>query len=305
MIDRFLCRGRRLRPSLLAFMGLLWVSGVCADPCDTLRMIVPGPIDSAFLQLVRLDTLGTTVIPGHWLILGDSSRVEFDSMPDSGEFLAMASIWTFSSNTPQTMSESLDYAPPRITIAPGYLLPFPPDTLSLLVHDLFLPRPDSVLWQIGADPTFRTGHFDTLSGQVRFSLRGAGILPERPDSIHICVTATDRWAEVHPERADCGLHRSRTCLDFMRAPETNCRVHPIPFTPNGDGMNDTLWFADSVAQEGHYRILDMNARLVREGPVRQGWDGKDGQGRPMPAGPYLYEVTISGATCKGVAAIVR
>jgi len=77
-----------------------------------------------------------------------------------------------------------------------------------------------------------------------------------------------------------------------------------PFTPNGDGVNDTVIFTFPVftVQGGKTLVLevfDLGGRLVRRSEVavehaagrqRLEWDGRDQQGQQAPPGLYLCKV---------------
>ena len=80
---------------------------------------------------------------------------------------------------------------------------------------------------------------------------------------------------------------------------------PAPFTPNGDGINETVTFSYkllqvTVARPVSLRIYDLAGTLVHELfsiPLRSGefhhsWDGRDASGRLVPPGTYLYELTL-------------
>ncbi|MBI2503439.1 MAG: gliding motility-associated C-terminal domain-containing protein [Candidatus Latescibacteria bacterium] len=77
-------------------------------------------------------------------------------------------------------------------------------------------------------------------------------------------------------------------------------------TPNGDGVNDELVLSYKVrevalARPVVLRIWDLSGGLVRQLPpaqVKSGafqyrWDGRDGAGRQVPPGTYLYELTLA------------
>lgn len=90
--------------------------------------------------------------------------------------------------------------------------------------------------------------------------------------------------------------------DLLVQVEAQSRV----LTPNGDGVNDELVLSYklrevAVARPVELRIWDLSGALVRQLPpaqVRSGafqyrWDGRDGAGRQVPPGTYLYELTLA------------
>jgi len=77
----------------------------------------------------------------------------------------------------------------------------------------------------------------------------------------------------------------------------NLRVEPNPITTSG-----TLRFRLPTAETGCLRVVDSNGRLVRQvvqGELAAGdhhfsWDGRAGDGRPVPTGVYWAELSVAG-----------
>ena len=80
---------------------------------------------------------------------------------------------------------------------------------------------------------------------------------------------------------------------------------PAPFTPNGDGVNDETTFSYTIVKlfaltPVRVEVYDLAGRLVcpvYEGMERDGvhlhrWDGRDGDGRLVPPGMYLYRIEL-------------
>ena len=86
---------------------------------------------------------------------------------------------------------------------------------------------------------------------------------------------------------------------------------PNPFTPNGDGVNDEVFFRFQVHELSDPRVLevslhDLSGRLVRRlrgdavvrgifgesGAGILGWDGRDESDAAVPAGVYLYRIVL-------------
>ena len=97
-----------------------------------------------------------------------------------------------------------------------------------------------------------------------------------------------------------------------------CEV-PEVFTPNGDGINETLPIAYKLREVTadrpvQVRIYDLAGRLVahlpvfnaRSGVFIQEWDGRDEQDALVQPGTYIYELTLDSEeqyTQRGVFAI--
>jgi len=79
---------------------------------------------------------------------------------------------------------------------------------------------------------------------------------------------------------------------------------PNPFTPNRDGVNDTVafFFENPQGLESIIRIYDQRGALVREltdvGTTSATWNGKDEEGKMLELGLYIYQIKV-GAEVKG------
>jgi hypothetical protein len=81
-------------------------------------------------------------------------------------------------------------------------------------------------------------------------------------------------------------------------------VHPNPFTPNGDGINDRVGVGFSVFKLGVGRgarvgVYSLDGRRVWEhrqevvsGEVVVWWGGEDASGERVPPGIYLCRVEL-------------
>jgi flagellar hook assembly protein FlgD len=88
------------------------------------------------------------------------------------------------------------------------------------------------------------------------------------------------------------------------------------FTPNGDGLNDRVYFVfenpNNASVEGE--ILDKAGRHVRALPpastqtgigTTMTWDGKDDHGVTVPGGAYIYKIKGEGKTFTGSVGVAR
>jgi len=110
-------------------------------------------------------------------------------------------------------------------------------------------------------------------------------------------------------------------LNLANSDATDCvtiavgavRVVPNVATPNGDGHNDTVDFlvANTGATNPRVTIYDLAGREVFTTDVlgpgqRLSWNGRDGDGNPVPSGSYLYVVSDGSRTlASGNCGVVR
>ena len=86
---------------------------------------------------------------------------------------------------------------------------------------------------------------------------------------------------------------------------TDVRVHPNPFTPNNDQVNDTTQLSFDVREVVARRPLqvalyDLSGREVqtlattqiKTGIVEYAWDGRRSDGRLVPPGVYIYRIRL-------------
>ncbi len=93
-------------------------------------------------------------------------------------------------------------------------------------------------------------------------------------------------------------------------------VYPRLFSPNGDGLNDRVYFVlenpNNVAVTGE--IFDRDGRHVRTLPPPEAnagigttliWDGKDDRGNVVPGGAYIYKLSGEGRSFTGTVGVAR
>ncbi|MBK8575544.1 MAG: gliding motility-associated C-terminal domain-containing protein [Elusimicrobia bacterium] len=93
-------------------------------------------------------------------------------------------------------------------------------------------------------------------------------------------------------------------------------VFPQIFSPNGDGINDLIYFVIQNPKQSSVsgRIIDMGGAEVGVlRPAGSGaptedtltWDGRDSSGQSVPPGVYIYQIKGEGKTITGTMVIAR
>jgi len=91
-------------------------------------------------------------------------------------------------------------------------------------------------------------------------------------------------------------------------------VSPRIITPNGDQLNDVVFFKFSDSIVGvplETDVVDINGGKISELQPKPGiddvltWDGKDAGGRVVPAGIYIYSIKLGGHQATGTVVVAR
>lgn len=93
-------------------------------------------------------------------------------------------------------------------------------------------------------------------------------------------------------------------------------VVPRVFSPNGDGINDVVFFkVDNPRQSQVFGIVcDLNgAQVASLIPTTNNlptadslyWNGRDENGSIVPSGPYIYRIDGDGSVLSGVVVVAR
>jgi len=93
-------------------------------------------------------------------------------------------------------------------------------------------------------------------------------------------------------------------------------VTPSIFSPNGDGVNDVVYFSldNPTLANVAGKVLDCSggdvADLAPAGafaptPDSLMWDGRDREGRIVRSGPYVFQIQAEGQVIGGVVVVVR
>ena len=82
------------------------------------------------------------------------------------------------------------------------------------------------------------------------------------------------------------------------------------FTPNGDGINDTVAFKiQTSGTDARGRVFDLRGKVVSELRAEAAdtfsWDGRDNDGNPAPKGIYIYQIETSDDSIRGTVVLAR
>lgn len=115
-----------------------------------------------------------------------------------------------------------------------------------------------------------------------------------------------------------GEETSRLAFQWEDETELTLRrtdVYPRIFSPNGDGINDAVYFGiNNPAQETLVgKIFDgagqevADLRDTAQGPTPDAlfWDGRDRAGQRVPAGAYLYIIRGETRVFKGSVVVAQ
>ncbi|MBN2543316.1 gliding motility-associated C-terminal domain-containing protein [bacterium] len=141
------------------------------------------------------------------------------------------------------------------------------------------------------------------------------IFPQNPvspgDTIDISISACDM-----PDY--CNPNCDTTYWIIPTEPVTSCLVHPNPFTPNDDDINDYIVFdyPDMFNEKAMISIYNIRNVKVwnREMPpvtdfndfLERSWNGLDNKNRRLPEGIYIYTVEVDRkVVCNGTIILAR
>ncbi len=161
------------------------------------------------------------------------------------------------------------------------------------------------------------------SAAAASGLPSAGVAPEdlsmywNNDVTWVKVGGTvDRVNQVVKIKSSfLGEYQLRTSAAASSVSLPAGNVYPRLFTPNGDGMNDVVFFVfenpNNATVSGE--ILDKDGRHVATlpPPAATGigttliWNGKDDHGQVVPGGVYLYRLTGEGHDFTGSVGVAR
>lgn len=139
----------------------------------------------------------------------------------------------------------------------------------------------------------------------------AGIFFPQGDTIRLTIEADDS-----PDY--CAPNHLTTSWWFWIEPLVQCDHQPNPFTPNGDDVNDVITFSYPFmfSKDAEIRIYNRRKELIFSAPAKpvssyddyneRFWNGFDKNGKPVPAGLYLYTIVEGNeVVCSGTITLLR
>ncbi len=158
---------------------------------------------------------------------------------------------------------------------------------------------------------YSSDHLQIDGETFRFIPEEHGISFINGDTVSACLHLFDS-----PDH--CSPNESEICHSFTIEPVITCGIAPNPFTPNGDGINDSaiFYYPDLFSETVEITVFDKRRVKVWKSTANpqhiigeaQGrlWNGMDNQGRQLNPGLYLYTVSSGGEViCNGTIVLVR
>jgi len=145
---------------------------------------------------------------------------------------------------------------------------------------------------------------DSESGSVRFDPSDYGLYPNWGDTIGVDVFICDS-----PDL--CEPNCTTITWIFSLEPQTVCRAYPNPFSPDGNSINDRIYFdyPHRYIKDARLVIFDIRNIKVFEREIGIGelyWDGTDNLRETLAPGLYIYIIeNESKIICNGTLILVR
>ena len=105
---------------------------------------------------------------------------------------------------------------------------------------------------------------------------------------------------------------------FFIEPEVSCLVHPNPFTPNNDNVNEYAVFdyPFMFSEDAELQIYNLRNVLVFKKEIKhisnisdflsRSWNGRDNNGNPLPEGLYIWLIISNNeVVCNGTVVLAK
>jgi len=248
------------------------------------------PILSCFPSKITITQSNITGDEIDWRVIDSNGRIVATSTGGNPVFqIPSAGKFTITLKTSSSLTgQSAVATPQEVTIYPK---PFAS----------FVARPDIVFVP---DTELSTTNFSTGASQYRwdFDFNGDFSILEEPKYIYK-VEGVYNLALYAQFDHGAGLVCTDTLIQKITAKQGGVTKVPNAFTPNisgpgatngaGDSANDVFLPIVKGAEEYNLQIYDRWGNLIFESnSTLVGWDGYNKEGRILPAGVYVYKLTI-------------
>lgn len=118
------------------------------------------------------------------------------------------------------------------------------------------------------------------------------------------VTAVDNAGNTE----QLGDAEASTTVNLVEEEDITVEIVPNPFTPNNDGVNDTVSIITNLptTDEVSLSIFNRYGDLIyKTSSAELVWDGRDNSGSPMVSGVYIYQIEYSGIIHNGTLTLVK
>jgi len=151
----------------------------------------------------------------------------------------------------------------------------------------------------------------TQGGIVRFRPESFDLIFPPGEEVCVEINLTDSTDYCTDNEFD-------TTYCFMIEPEVSCLVHPNPFTPNNDGVNEFAVFdyPYMFTENAELQIFDMRNIMVYHRDIenindvteffKRNWNGCDDNNQPLSEGLYIWLIVTNGEiVCNGTVVLAR
>ena len=258
-------------------------------------------------SILSIDDMDYNLSNSNITISGDTVRFHPAQNWSDGDtvHIKMVAYDEIGLSTRATSDFICDFSPPICgNASPSGIVQNIPNNITLeLTDDGVGVDPHSIVFQVNNLFVEYDNYALTYDGlKATLDLDAAGIHISSNDTVDICVLCADK-------NTGLGLPNvmSECCFWFLPM-KNGCSVSPKTFTPNGDGFNDFVKFEVFSDKPIVVKIFTVDGALVErlDGNYIVKWNGLDKNGKPAPAGPYIYTIESGGRNlCKGTIVIAR
>ena len=300
----------------------------CDDQIITIHLWDPDGIEESSITLY---VAGIAYNCTHTYLSYDAIAEELIFTPPAGFFSNEQTVTVGLSNVldelGNPMRDPLSYSFQVDLESPELLLMFPDDGLMVrsTAPDIHIEISDNLAGVAPAltnlkvngmnynvsDAALDWSSSDNMVGNLYFLTEAAGLVFPPGDTVWLELTACD-----NPDY--CAPNCSNALWSFTVEPDVGCYLHPNPFTPNNDPINDFAIFdyPNMFSESAELYIFNMRNIQVYHaeiGPVSsyedfdtRWWQGYDDSGKLQTPGLYIYMIIKDGeVVCNGTVVLMR